>query len=417
MSEDHSHEPAELEPTTPRDDDDPQARDIPSDTFELQLGPSHPAMHGIVKMLTTAEGETVKAVDTTIGYLHRGAEKMCEHRTWDQNIVFTDRLNYCSAPANNAAYCAAVEKHMGIKVPERCDWVRMIVSELARVADHLTCVTASVMELGGFTHFFYYIKARELIYFTWEKICGSSVTTSMSRVGGQAYDLYDGFEQEMLHDVIPQIRDLITDGDKLVTRNRIFYDRFRETGVLKADRAISYGITGPRLRAAGVDLDLRRDQPYWFYDQVKFEVPIGKYGDNYDAYLIRMEEMEQSLRIIEQCIAKLPAGDVAVSDPKVFIPRKRDTYGHIEGLIHHFKHVMEGTRVPAGEQYYAVEAPNGEMGFYIVSDGSGIPWRVRFRPPCLFKTAALTEMCVGGMIADIIPTFGSINMIGGELER
>ncbi len=390
---------------------------VPAEAFELQLGPSHPAMHGIVKLDTIAEGELVVGMNATIGYLHRGMEKMCEHRTWDQNVVFTDRLNYVSPTLNNAAYCAAIEKHMGITLPERAVWVRMIVSEMGRVADHLTCVTASAMELGGFTHFFYYIKARELIYFMFEKICGARVTTSMSRVGGQAFDLYDGFEKEWREDVEPQIRELIEDGSKLITRNRIFYDRFRHTGELPLDRCISYGMTGPRLRAAGSDLDLRKDAPYWFYDKLDFEVPSGKYGDNYDAYLIRMEEMEQSLRMIDQCLDKLPDGDVMLDDPKVFQPKKKDTYGHIEGLIHHFKHVMEGVKVPAGERYYAVEAPNGELGFYIVSDGSGIPFRVRVRPPCFMNTAALTEMCIGGQIADIVPTFGSINMIGGELER
>jgi NADH-quinone oxidoreductase subunit D len=396
---------------------DPQVSDLPSDVMEIQLGPSHPAMHGIIKLDTKVSGETIVGMDVEIGYLHRAFEKMCEHRDWNQNIVFTDRLNYCSAPANNAAYVSAVEKLMGITIPERGQWQRVIVTEMSRVADHLVCVGASVMELGGFSAYMYFIEGREILWFILDKICGSRLTTSMSRVGGQAYELYDGFEADM-HAAIAKIRGYMEDGHKMLTRNRIFYDRMRNVGIVKKEDAIDFGFTGPVLRSTGCDYDVRTYKPHWTYDQVKFEVPTGDRGDNYDRYLIRMEEMEQSMRIIEQALEKMPAeGKVYVDDPKVFLSPKSETYNSIEGLIHHFKIVMNGPPVPKGEAYFAIESPNGEHGYYVVSDGTGIPWRVRARPTCLPMTMFFPEMVKGAMIADIIPTFGSINMIGGELER
>ncbi len=398
-------------------DDEPEVKDLPTDQMVLQLGPSHPAVHGIVKLTTTVEGETVKDMDAEIGYLHRGFEKMCEQRTWNQNVVFTDRLNYCSAPINNFAYCSTIEQFMGLELPERAVWIRMIFSELSRVADHLTAVTASAMELGGFTHYFYYIHARELLYRIFEKYCGARLTTSMARVGGQPWDLYEGFEADV-REKMAEIRQYLEDGHMLVTRNRIFHDRLRGTGVLSKEDAISFGITGPRLRCTGVDYDVRKAMPYWFYDKVEFHVPVLDEGDNYAAYLVRMDEIEQSLWLVEQCLEKIPSeGPVMVEDNKIALPKKSDTYNHIEGLIHHFKVTMEGVQVPAGEYYFAVESPNGEHGYYIVSDGTGTPYRVRARPTCLPQTAAMPTMCIGGMIADIVPTFGSINMIGGELER
>ena len=395
---------------------DEEFKDFPSDVIEIQMGPSHPAMHGIVKLDTRFSGETVLDMEVEIGYLHRGFEKMCEHRNWNQNVVFTDRLNYCSAPANNAAYASAVEKLCGIELPERGQWARVIASELARLADHLVSVAASVMELGGFSPYLYLVQGREFVWFIIDKLCGSRLTTSMSRVGGQTNDLYDGFEKDC-REAFAEIRQRMDDAHIMLTRNRIFYDRLRNTGVLTKEDALDLGITGPTLRSTGCDYDLRKYKPYWTYDQVEFEVPVGEKGDNYDRFLVRMEEMEQAMLIVEQAIEKIPEGKVHIDDLKIFLPPKKETYNHIEGLIHHFKLIMNGPPVPKGEAYFAIESPNGEHGYFVVSDGSGTPYRVRARPTCLPMTMALPHMCKGGMLADIVPTFGSINMIGGELER
>lgn len=395
---------------------DPTGIELPGDIMEIQLGPSHPAMHGIVKLDTKLSGETIVDMDVGIGYLHRGFEKMCEHRDWNQNMVFTDRLNYCSAPANNAAYASAVEKLCGVELPDRGQWVRLIVTEISRICDHLVCVGASVMELGGFSVYLYFIQAREELWFILDKICGSRLTTTMSRIGGQAYDLYDGFEDDVKA-AFERTREAMEDGNKMLTRNRIFYDRMRDVGKISGEDALDLGFTGPVLRSTGIDYDVRKANPYWKYPEVEFDVPTGDRGDNYDRYLIRMEEIEQSMRIVEQAVEKLPEGKVYIDDFKIFLSPKSETYNSIEGLIHHFEIIMNGPKVPKGEAYFAIESPNGEHGYYVVSDGSGLPYRVRARPTCLPMTMALPELCKGQMIADIVPIFGSINMIGGELER
>lgn len=396
---------------------DPEVRDLVDDQMDIQLGPSHPAMHGIVKLNTRLSGETIVDMSVEIGYLHRAFEKMCEHRDWNQNIVFTDRLNYCSAPANNAAYVSAVEKLMGITIPERGQWQRLIVTELARIADHLVCVGASVMELGGFSAYMYLIEGREVLWGIIDKLCGSRLTTSMSRVGGQAYELYEGFEKDV-HEVFATVRGYLEDADKMLTRNRLFYDRMRNVGRVSKEDAIDFGFTGPVLRSTGCDYDVRTYAPHWTYDQVSFEVPTGDRGDNYDRYLIRMEEMEQAMRIVEQALVKMPTeGKSHVEDAKIFLSPKSECYNSIEGLIHHFKIIMDGPPVPKGEAYFAIESPNGEHGYFVVSDGTGKPYRVRARPTCLPMTMFFPELVKGQMVADIIPTFGSINMIGGELER
>lgn len=390
--------------------------DLPTDVMEIQMGPAHPAVHGIVKLMTKVSGETIVDVDPEIGYLHRGFEKNCEHRRWNQCVPYVDRLNYVSAPINDVAFCMAVEKLMGIEVPERAVFIRMLVSELSRLADHYTCVGASAMEVGAFTAFLYFMELREDYYSIIEKICGARITTNLCRVGGQNYDLYKGFEDD-LRVYFKKCRKLLGEIDALLTRNRIFYDRMRNTGVISAEDALDYGLTGPMLRGSGVDLDLRKAKPYMLYDQVDFTVPVGTYGDNYDRYLCRMEELVQSMRIIEQLIPHIPAGPIQVDDHRVALVPKTETYNHIEGLIYHFKVINDGPRPPQGEVYVAVESPNGELGFYIVSDGTALPYRLRARPTSLFATAALRRLMVGGMIADLVPTFGSINMIGGELER
>jgi NADH-quinone oxidoreductase subunit D len=433
----------------------------------LNVGPAHPAMHGIIRMVAKLEGERIEEVDVEIGYLHRGFEKMSETVDYNGVIPYTDRLNYVSPLINNMGYCMAVEKLLGISVPDRCHYIRVILSEISRIADHLTCVGASAMELGAFTVFLYMIKAREYLWELVEKVTGARMTVTYCRVGGVKGDLPADLP-EYCRKALADTRQVIREVDGLLTRNRIFADRMNGTGIISADDAIAYGITGPFLRGTGVDYDVRKDCPYAVYDRVPFDVPVGTRGDNMDRYLVRMEEMEQSMRIVEAALGDIPPGPVAVrpdtghpipaaemvdlgkvgnidaiaddsaltcptldgsgkaahtsiatEDKRVFLPPKEDTYGNIEGLMQQFKLVMfgHGVRPPEGEVYFPVEGANGELGFYIVSDGSGRPYRVRVRPPCFAIMSALQKILTGDMIADLIPTFGSVNMIGGELDR
>ncbi|MDP6762606.1 MAG: NADH-quinone oxidoreductase subunit D [Planctomycetota bacterium] len=433
----------------------------------LNIGPAHPAMHGIVRLVTKLEGETIKDVDVEIGYLHRGFEKMSENVDYNGVIPYTDRLNYVSPIINNVGYCMSVEKLIGISVPERCQYVRVILSEISRVSDHLTCVGATAMELGAFTVFLYLIKAREFLWELIESVVGARLTVTYCRVGGVKSDLPDGFS-ERCHAAFAETRQAISESRGLVERNRIFTDRMEGTGVLSEEDAIAYGITGPFLRASGATYDVRKDCPYAVYDRIDFDIPVGSTGDNMDRFLVRVEEMEQSMRIVEQALVDLPpgpimadpetgraipaaemvdlakvgdipaiAGGCAVAGPtlegtgradkasistdekRVTLPPKEDAYGNIEGLMRQFKLVMmgHGVRPPQGEVYFPVEGANGELGFYVVSDGSGSAYRVRVRPPCFAIMSALPKLLKGDMIADIIPTFGAVNMIGGELDR
>jgi NADH-quinone oxidoreductase subunit D len=396
----------------------PEARvaDPIREVMELQMGPSHPASHGTIKFNLKLDGETIVDCDVEIGYLHRGFEKMCEQGTWTHVFPYTDRLNYASPLINNVGFALTAEKLAGIQAPERAQWIRMLTSEISRITDHLTCLGMAGMEVGAFTVGLYTNEAREYLYDLVETITGARLTVSYCRLGGVVNDLPAHFG-EVLKDRFAKIRAVLADCDKLLTRNRIFVDRMSGIGRMSGETAISYGVTGPLLRATGVDYDVRRQSPYLFYDQVDFEVPLGTQGDNYDRFLVRFYEMEQSMRIAEQCLEKMPAGPVMISDSRFALPPKRDVYNSIEGLMNHFKIVMEGIRVPAGEVYQAVEGANGELGFYLVSDGSGRPYRVRVRPPCFFGMAALGELLKGLMVADIITTFGMINMIGGECDR
>jgi len=453
--------PVELNPTI-ESSEDLETRDM-----LLNVGPAHPAMHGIIRMVAKLAGERIQEVEVEIGYLHRGFEKMSETVDYNGVIPYTDRLNYVSPLINNMGYCMAVEKLLGIPVPERCHYIRIILSEISRVADHLTCVGASAMELGAFTVFLYMIKAREYLWELVEKVTGARMTVSYCRVGGVKSDLPRDFA-ESCRDAFKETRKVLRDVDGLLTRNRIFVDRMNGNGIISAEDAISYGITGPFLRATGVNYDVRKDCPYAVYDRLPFDVPVGTRGDNMDRYLVRMEEMEQSMRIVERALEDLPGGPVqvhpetgrpvpaaeivdlakvgniaaiaddsavtcptlegsgraahssiAADDKRVFLPAKEDTYGNIEGLMQQFKLVMfgHGVRPPRGEVYFPVEGANGELGFYVVSDGTGNPYRVRVRPPCFAIMSALSKILTGDMIADLIPTFGSVNMIGGELDR
>jgi NADH-quinone oxidoreductase subunit D len=384
------------------------------------MGPSHPATHGTIRIMVKLSGEEVVDCDVDIGYLHRAFEKSCETHTWTQAQVFTDRLNYVSAMINNCGYMLAVEKLFGIQVTERCAVARTIMSEISRIADHATCIGASAMELGAMTAFLYLMKMREWLWELVSDVCGARVTTNWTKIGGLWHDLPDGFGEKTRR-MLEKSETVIAEVDKLLTRNRIFIDRMRNVGRISREDAIDWAITGPFLRATGVPYDVRKDQPYLAYDRVDFDVPVGTTGDNYDRYLVRMEEMAQSIRIVRQCLHILPDGPVDIDDKRVTYPPLGKVYTEMEALIQHFKLWMrgpgQGIRPPAGEAYVAVEGANGELGFYVVSDGTDQPYRVRCRPPCMPPMAALREMLIGGMVADVVPTFGSVNMIGGELDR
>ena len=387
-----------------------------TDHMVLNMGPSHPATHGTVKFLLTLDGETVVDMVVEVGYLHRGFEKMCESVSYSNVFPYTDRLNYCSAIMNNIGYALAVEKLCDLEVTERCKYIRVVTNELARISDHYTNIAAAALELGALTAFIYFEEARELVWDLLEKVCGARLTSNYIRVGGLMCDLPSGFNDD-LEATYPKLDKLFDDVDKLLTKNRIFLDRMRDTGAISKEEAISWGFTGPCLRACGIDYDIRKKQPYLVYDRLDFDIPLGTTGDNFDRYLVRMEEIKQSLKIIKQAMKDMPEGPINIDNPYLRIPSKQDVYSQMEEMIAHFKVVIDGVKPPVGEVYYATEAANGELGFYIVSDGSGKPWKCRVRPPCFTMTGALPELCKGGMLADIVPTFDMLNMIGGECDR
>ena len=397
---------------------EPEDMDLPTDPIPLNMGPSHPAMHGTVRMVLDVEGEKISNVDIQIGYLHRCFEKESEHATYTQIFPYTDRLNYVSPMLNNVGYAMAVEKLLGIsdKIPERAQFVRVIVGEMSRMTDHMTCLGAGAMELGAFTVFLYLLKAREWFYEMLEEISGARLTHSYMRIGGLSADLPEGLTAKLL-DAIQRTRGVIEECGKLLNRNRIFRDRMDGIGIITKDEAIAWGVTGPVGRSTGLDYDVRKDHPYLVYDRFDFDVPVGSVGDNFDRYMCRIEELAQSMRIIEQAVAMMPAGPVMVDDPRLRLPTKTETYNSIEAMIAHFKVIMDGIHVPPGEVYSFTEAGNGELGFYIVSDGTGRPWKCRVRPPCFANVAILPKVLPGLFIADIVPTFGMINMIGGECDR
>jgi len=400
-------------------DEDDLERDLHTEHQILNMGPSHPATHGTVKFLIELDGETIVGLDIQIGYLHRGFEKECESGTWYQAIPYTDRLNYNSAIIANVGYCMAVEKLLEIDVSERCQWLRVLSSELSRLGDHLTRCGAACLELAAMTPFLYGIEARELVWDLQEMLCGARVTSNYIRIGGVKHGLPDGFSV-VCTEIIGNVRSLLKDFDSVVTSNRIFVDRMKGTGILSQEDCFRYAITGPLLRAAGVGLDLRKDEPYLVYDEIDFDVPIGTVGDNYDRYLVCIEEMQQSLRIIEQCVEELDAlgsGPLNSSDPRVRWPAKGRVFNQMEEMIAQFKSVTEGPRVPRGEGYFAVESANGELGFYLVSDGSAVPYKVRCRPPSMLNLQPMPIMLKGALLADLIPTFDFINMVGGECDR
>jgi NADH-quinone oxidoreductase subunit D len=392
------------------------AKDLPLETMELQMGPSHPATHGTIKFNLKLDGERVLDCDVEVGFLHRGFDKSCEQATWTQVIPYTDRLNYASSLINNVGYALAVEKLIGAETPVRCQYIRVIVSELARIYDHLTCCGMAASEMGAITAGFYMIEAREMITRLVENLTGARLTVTYVRIGGVKHDLPQDFAERVTK-MFATIRRLLDDCDRLLARNRIFIDRMSDIGVISQESALNYSLTGPMLRATGFNYDVRKAFPYLVYDRLDFDVPLGNKGDNYDRFVCRIQEIAQSMRIVEQALEQLPVGPVWIDDPRFVLPEKEKVYGSIEGLMHHFKIIMEGIHVPPGETYFAVEGGNGELGFYLVSDGGGRPYRVRVRPPCFIAMGAFHELVKGHMIADIIPTFGMVNMIGGECDR
>ncbi|OFZ13208.1 MAG: NADH dehydrogenase (quinone) subunit D [Bdellovibrionales bacterium GWA2_49_15] len=382
----------------------------------LNIGPAHPAMHGTLRIMCRLNGETIEDAACEIGYLHRGMEKLGENKTYHQWIVYTDRMNYCSALNNNIAYCMTVENLMGISITERCMWVRMILMELSRIIDHIICVAINALDMGAMTVFWLMYYWREEAYTMIESLCGMRLTTTATRVGGMAYDLPEDFIPR-LKKFVKEFPSCLVEIHGLLTGNRIWIDRTKNVGKLSKEDALKFSITGPCLRASGIDLDLRRDRPYYAYHQVKFDVVVGSHGDVFERYLVRMEEMRQSVRIIEQCIQRLPGGPIWVDDPRVRIPEKIDVYTKMEVLIHHFKIFMEGINVPPGELYNAVEGPNGELGFYILSKGGPKAWRMRVKAPSFMLFQSFEHSVVGDKIPDAIANLGSLNIIAGELDR
>jgi len=390
--------------------------DLHSQTVILNIGPSHPATHGTVRIVAELSGEKVVDADVEVGYLHRGFEKMCENVDYNQVIPYTDRLNYVSPVINNVGWCLTVEKLLGVEVPKRCQYIRVLLSEISRICDHLTCLGASAMELGAFSVMLYMMEAREYLYDLLEEMTGARITVSFARVGGIMADLTPGFGENM-QAAFAKVRRQLADCDRLLTRNRIFIDRMCDIGTITLEEAVEYSLSGPLGRASGLNYDVRKAFPYSSYDDFDFEVPLGSKGDNYDRFLVRFQEMEQSMRICEQAIENLPAGPIALSDPHIVLCPKDKVYSSIEGMISHFELIIRGVEPPAGDVYLPVEGGNGELGFYTVSDGSGRPYRVHVRAPAFIHMGVFAKMITGHSLADIVPTFGMQNMIGGECDR
>jgi NADH-quinone oxidoreductase subunit C/D len=382
----------------------------------LNIGPAHPATHGTLRVMAELDGETIARANVELGFLHRCFDKMAETHPYNQVIPYTDRLNYCSAPMNNVGYCKTIERMLGVEIPPKAQAMRIILCELSRIIDHFVCIGAMGVDLGALTGFFHLFTYRELVYTLFEKLCGARLTVSMTRVGGMAQDAPDGWYKEVL-DACGKIRGGIETVEGLLTGNKIWQQRTQGVGAISQENAIAWGYTGPLLRATGVGHDLRKAQPYYGYEQLDFKIPVGTTGDVYDRYLVRVAEMHESLKIIEQVCKNMPEGDYTIRDKSIVLPEKADVYGNIEGLMNHFMLVIKGLRPPAGDIYDATEAANGELGFYCVSDGSGRPYRLKVRPPCFALYQSFPEQITGGMLSDVIAILGSMNLIAGELDR
>ncbi len=387
-----------------------------SELIPVNIGPAHPATHGTLRVLVKLDGETIVKGVAEMGYLHRAFEKHSEVGTWTQVIPYTDRLNYCSAMLNNIAYCRAAEKLLSIEVPERTKFIRVIIAEVSRIIDHLVCIGANLVDVGALTNFWYCFALREKAYEALEGLCGARLTSSYVRIGGVSDDLNPTFIAQ-IRDFIKELPNAVNDVLGLVKKNRILLDRLVGVGVMPKSEALSWGYTGPCLRASGIAYDIRKAEPYDVYDQMNFDIPTGSVGDSADRFFIRFEEISQSLRILEQALDRIPEGPVFSADRRVVAPAKPDVYNNIEALMNHFVLIYEGIKVPRGEAYSCVEGANGELGFYLVSDGTGRPYRVRVRPPCLPLFASFTRLIEGAMVADAVAILGTLNIIAGELDR
>lgn len=388
---------------------------IDGQLYTLNLGPTHPATHGIFQNILTMDGEKILHSEQTVGYIHRAFEKISERRNFTQITTLTDRMNYCSAPINNIGWHMTVEKLLGVEMPKRVDYMRVIMMELARIADHLVCNAVTGVDTGALTGFTYMFQDREKIYDIYEQVSGARLTTNMGRIGGFERDFTPKF-YELLKDFLKTFPKRFQEFGNMLERNRIFMDRTIGAGSISAERALSYSFTGPNLRAAGVDYDVRIAQPYSSYQDFDFAIPVGTAGDTYDRFMVRQHEIWESLKIIQQALDNLPAGHFHADVPEFYLPEKADVYTKMEALIYHFKIVMGETEVPKGEVYHAVEGGNGELGFYLVSDGGRSPYRLHFRRPCFIYYQAFPEMITGSVISDAVVTLSSLNVIAGELD-
>jgi NADH-quinone oxidoreductase subunit D len=390
-------------------------------TTTLNLGPTHPATHGVFQNILELDGERIVSAEQTVGYIHRAFEKIAERRPLYQITPLTDRLNYCSSPLNNMGWHLTCEKLLGVKTPKRVDYLRIIIMELARIADHLVCSSIMGVDAGAYTGFLYVMQYRELIYEIYEEVCGSRLTTNIGRIGGFERN-FTNAAFEKLEKFLAEYPAVLKEFENLFTRNRIFMERTIGTGAISAERALNYGFTGPNLRAAGVDYDVRVHSPYSSYEDMKFDVPVGTTGDSYDRFLVRNEEMWQSLSILEQAYKKVQEFKGAEAEvfhadvPEYYLPKKEDVYTKMEALIWHFKIIMGEIEMPAGEVYNSIEAANGELGFYLISDGGRTPYRLHFRRPCFVYYQAYEELTKGGMLSDAIIVMSSLNLIAGEMD-
>ncbi len=413
----------QLETTTAAPE--PDIQDFVYDPHEermlLNFGPSHPATHGTLRLMMELDGEIVIKCQPDLGFLHHGFEKLGEYRSYNQVVTITDRMNYLSPMNNNFAYILAVEELFDIEIPKRAQYFRVILAELSRIMDHLVNVSTQAMDLGAFTVLLYLFRERENIYNLFELLTGTRLTISYARLGGFARD------RDIPDEFFPQLKRFVSgfpntldDVDNLLSHNKIWLNRTKGVGIIEKEDGINYGVTGPCLRCSGIPLDLRVSQPYSSYEDFDFDIPIGETGDTYDRYLVRMEEMKQSVRIIQQAANNFPEGEISAdSDSKVTLPAKDEVYGSIEGLIHQFEIIMEnrGTQAPKGESYVATEAPNGELGFFVISNQGRGPYRFRVRPPSFYNYQILPKLIEGSLLSDVVAVLSSLNIIAGELDR
>jgi NADH-quinone oxidoreductase subunit D len=393
------------------------AGELETERMSLSMGPSHPSTHGVLRLQMELDGEVVTRADPVVGYLHRGDEKIAENMTYNQFVPYTDRLDYLAPLANNMAYAIAVERLAKLEMPPRCQAIRVLTAEMARISSHLLGIGAFAIDVGAWTVFLYTFTEREKLYRLFEELTGARFTTSYTRIGGLARDVPGGWI-EKVSAFTDQFLPILEEALSLLTRNKIFTDRTVGIGAISPEDALAYGLTGPNLRASGVPLDLRKDLPYSGYEKYEFDIPVGTKGDCYDRYLIRAEEIRQSVRIIRQIVSNFPAGPWYAEDARrIFPPRKDKILTSMEELIQNFMLVTEGPQMPAGEVYFEAENPKGILGFYVVSKGGGVPWRLKIRSPSFCNLSILPKVCVGAMVADVVSILGSLDFVMGECDR